>query len=187
MQSVANPARSWRPRPHVSPSQHFSHTQTQALPLQSSEITLSVSAMLLRAHTRLRLPLPWRFTFAQSSHPKTWLNSALLCSFPPAHLICSKWRTPDNLSLESTDDPTTGCGIYCPKLINYSTLQILWWWNLPPDLTVPVLHVVPLAPTSPFQKGLLCSSCVPSSSGRPASSSSTRDWLLVVFIIQSIN
>ena len=51
MQSVANPARSWRPRPHVSPSQHFSHTQTQALPLQSSEITLSVSAMLLRAHT----------------------------------------------------------------------------------------------------------------------------------------
>jgi hypothetical protein len=65
-----------------------------------------------------------------------------LCSFPPTHLSCHKWKTSDNLSLKSSDDTITGYGIYHPKLINYSMLEIFWWWRLTPGLAVHGLHSV---------------------------------------------
>lgn len=34
--------------------------------------------------------------------------------------VTSKWKTPDSLSLESTDNTTAGHRIYPPKLISYS-------------------------------------------------------------------
>lgn len=39
-----------------------------------------------------------------------------------------KWKTPDTLTLESTANRTAGLGIYRPKLINYSMLEIFPWW-----------------------------------------------------------
>ena len=72
--------------------------QMQALPLQSSEI----------GHLAVWLPLPWSSVLAQSSCSKAWLNFPQLCSFPLAHLSPCKWKTPDNLSLKSTDETTAG-------------------------------------------------------------------------------
>ena len=48
---------------------------------------------------------------------------------PGAQLIYRKTEN-INLSLESTDNTTAECGIYHPKLIDYSMLEIFWWQSL---------------------------------------------------------
>lgn len=87
-----------------------------------------------------------------------WIPSpSRLNSFPPAHLSGREWKTPDNLSLESTDNTTAVGRNYHPKLIKYSMLEIFWWQNPPSNLTVAGLHLV----SFPHHSKRLTSSCVP--------------------------
>jgi hypothetical protein len=116
-----------------------------ALPLQSSKITLSAPMTSCGHSCQPGYLSPGAQSFAQSSHSKAWPNSTWLCPFPLAHLHNYKWKTPDNLCSKSTDDTTTGYGIYCPKLINYSV------GNLP--VVEASTRSNSLAPASPVQKG----------------------------------
>jgi hypothetical protein len=44
--------------------------------------------------------------------------------------VTTKWKIPDILSLESTDNTINGFEIYCPKFIYYSMLEIFRWQML---------------------------------------------------------
>ena len=142
--------------------------------------------------TLCSIPFPWSSGLAQSSHSKAWPNSfSYVLSLWPTW-VAGKWRTPDNLSLESTDNTIAGCGIYRPKLINYSMLEIFQWCILVDSATRSnsiwcTLCLLLLSPRSP-KRGIPFS-CISSSfpwPGRPTSSSPSN-WLLVIFIIQLIN
>lgn len=80
-------------------------------------------------------------------------QSAKTASIPGAHPNRLECKTPENLRLESTDNVTTGHGLYRPKFINYSMLEASMVDLIPPpDLTVPGLHVACLT----GQKGCSC-------------------------------
>jgi hypothetical protein len=121
---VLSPVHSPRLRPCVSPCQSLFHKHWLCL----SRAPCSVSQS------------PWPAT--QSSYSK----HGGIHSFPLVYLSLRKWKTPDNLSLKSTDDTTAGQGTYLPKLMNYTMLKIFRWQKLPPGLTVPCLHLASLTP-----------------------------------------
>lgn len=139
--------------------------QTLALPLQNSETSLEPEASCGRALASLRFTVV-TYPAAQTLHnrpfPKPGRILPRLCSFPPAHLSLHEWKTPDDLGLKSTDVTTSWHRIHCPKLINYSGLETFQWWKLPPDLTVPGLHL-DFAPCLAIKRAV-SSSRIPSSS-----------------------
>lgn len=88
------------------------------------------------AYSLLWLPLSWSSVLVQSSVPKPGRILPRLNSFPPPHLSHCECKTPDNLSLESTDDSPTilcwksssgrgltvlGLHLVCSQLLSHST------------------------------------------------------------------
>ena len=137
--------RSLRPRLYVSPNQFLPHKcwlcLSRALRWLSCQAKTLWSAVgtLSPACTLLWLPLR---SFSVLSRIFLFQSLAELCPCYALSLwptrVTREWKTPNNLSLKSTDDTTTGHGIYYPKL-NYSMLEIFRWQRSPPGQTVPGL------------------------------------------------
>lgn len=159
-QSVPSPVHSSRLRSYVSPRQCLSHKcrlcfsrARRSLSMPPTTPRLTAAAEPVHTPKFLRLAPGTLMHSAAVTSPGTQYLSNLLVpksawippwfnSFHSAHPSLLEWKTPDNLSLEATDNTATGWGIYHLKLINYFVRNLLV--AEPSTSSNSSLHLVPL-------------------------------------------